>query len=329
MTKAMAALSLRLLSFLCCLFLIFISEASDWVYDYSKVGNYTVNSPYHKNLHTLLSSFSSRTEINYGFYNFSYGRDPDKVYAVGLCRGDQKQDECLNCLNHTRGVLAEHCPNQKEAIGWGAECMLRYSNRSIIGIVENEPFQVPFYTLNVTGRVNPFNAVLQSLMRNLTSIAASGDSRRKYATGSAPAPEFQKIYGYTQCTPDLTSEDCTNCLKEAMALILDCCSGRSGGIVLKPNCRIRFDPKIFYGPTVKLLPYAPAPAPPSPSTTNASSSQGICHLLVAYTSIISTFSSFVSCLTGSFVEGKVLKSWAYVGMLTFFMLNILLILIPT
>ncbi|KHN01543.1 Cysteine-rich receptor-like protein kinase 29 [Glycine soja] len=147
--------------------------------------------------------------------------------------------------------------------------MLRYSNRSIFGRMENQPTSRIVYLKNVTGSVDEFNDVLESLMRNLSSTAASGDSRRKYATGSKPAPDFQTTYGYTQCTPDLSSEDCTTCLGEAISDIPNYFNGKAGGNVLKPSCRIRFDPYSYYGPTLKLDPDA------SPTmTNNTSSSQG-------------------------------------------------------
>ncbi|RDX69762.1 Cysteine-rich receptor-like protein kinase 17, partial [Mucuna pruriens] len=77
----MSALSFTILS---SFFLIMISQATAQTpsCDNSK-GNYTINSTYHNNLNTLLSSFSSHTQINYGFYNFSYGEGIDKVYATG------------------------------------------------------------------------------------------------------------------------------------------------------------------------------------------------------------------------------------------------------
>ncbi|KAJ7967622.1 Cysteine rich receptor like kinase [Quillaja saponaria] len=88
-------------------------------------GNYTANSTYKANLNTLLSNLTSNTEIDYGFYNSSYGQNSDKVYAIGLCRGDVKPDDCRSCLNDTIVLLPEVCPNQKEAIVWYDNCMLR------------------------------------------------------------------------------------------------------------------------------------------------------------------------------------------------------------
>jgi len=132
---------MALFLFLCSLFMIIVSQAKagDPVSCDNNKGNYTVNSTYDNNLKTLLSSFSSHAEINYGFYNLSYGQDPDKAYAIGLCRGDLEPNQCLTKLNNTIGYLREQCPNQKEAIVWGGDFTLWYSNRSIFGIVETSP----------------------------------------------------------------------------------------------------------------------------------------------------------------------------------------------
>ncbi|KAK7280217.1 hypothetical protein RJT34_25279 [Clitoria ternatea] len=109
----MTVVSCRWFSFLSRLFLIIIigSQAiAQQLFPHefcdNNRGNFTINSTYHTNLNTLLSTLSSNTEINYGFYNFSYGEDADKVYAIGLCRGDQMPDECRSCLDDSRGIAA-------------------------------------------------------------------------------------------------------------------------------------------------------------------------------------------------------------------------------
>ena len=118
---------------------------------------YTSSSTYNTNLNQVLSSLSSNTEIDYGFYNFSYGQSPDKVYSLGLCRGDAKPDICRSCLNNATNLLPLRCPNQKEAIGWYDYCMLRYSFRDIFGIMEISP---PFYMCsgnNVSANYDQFS----------------------------------------------------------------------------------------------------------------------------------------------------------------------------
>ncbi|OMO76365.1 hypothetical protein CCACVL1_15717 [Corchorus capsularis] len=87
--------------------------------------NFTVNSTYGNNLNHLLSTITSDTQINHGFYNLSYGQNPDKVNAIGLCRGDVKPDSCRSCITNSTVEFTKLCPTQKRAIVWYDECMLR------------------------------------------------------------------------------------------------------------------------------------------------------------------------------------------------------------
>ncbi|WJX14820.1 non-specific serine/threonine protein kinase [Trifolium repens] len=193
-------------------------------------GNYTANSTYQTNLNILLSNLSTNTQINYGFYNFSYGQNTDKVNAIGLCRGDVKPDACRKCLNDSRVLLTRLCPNQKEAIGWYENCMLRYSNRSIFGLME----QFPWFNLasrNIETEVNQYNRALGNLMKKLKEKAASSnDSRVKYATE-----------------------------------IPNCCSKKLSARVVEPSCNIRYESYPFYGPPLVV---GPSPLVVDPDETS-------------------------------------------------------------
>ncbi|KAL9317351.1 hypothetical protein ACSQ67_013868 [Phaseolus vulgaris] len=172
----MAAVSFMLILFFSFPFLISLGSAQKYVCD--KGGNYTANRTYSTNLNTLLSTLSSNTQIHYGFYNFSYGLNTDTVYAIGLCRGDQNPEKCRSCLNNSRVDLTQRCPNQKKAIMWSSECMLRYSNDTIFNQMEISPTYYWWNTANVREvDVDQFNEVLRNLMKSLRDIAASGDSR--------------------------------------------------------------------------------------------------------------------------------------------------------
>ena len=85
-----------LLFFSAALIHLVIPTAAQYCYD---TGNYTSNSTYRANLNTLLASMINNTKINYGFYNFSFGEAPDKVYAIALCRGDASPSECRSCIS--------------------------------------------------------------------------------------------------------------------------------------------------------------------------------------------------------------------------------------
>jgi len=266
----MAALSSMLILFLCFPFLKFISLGSAQNFCDNGHGNYTAKSTYSTNLNTLLSTLSSNTQIKYGFYNFSYGQNTDTVNAIGLCRGDVEPEKCRSCLNNSRVDITQSCPNQKKAILWSGECMLRYSNDTIFHQMETAPTYYMWNLENVT-EAGQFNEVLGNLMRSLTGRAASGDSRLKYATAeNTTALNFQTIYGLVQCTPDLSQQECSQCLEGAISEIPNCCNGKKGGRVLRPSCNIRFETYSFYGPTITLDSDPEAPPP----FINTTSSQG-------------------------------------------------------
>ncbi|XP_058725226.1 cysteine-rich receptor-like protein kinase 44 [Vicia villosa] len=236
--------------------------------DFNNRGNFTNNSTYQTNLKTLLSTLTSNTQINYGFYNFSNGQNTNKVNAIALCRGDVKnQNDCLSCLKASSNNLTQLCPNQKEAIGWyeDEKCMLRYSDRSIFRLLETGPAYYANNLANATD-LSVFNETVRDLLDNLTQRASSGDSSLKFAADSARGPNDQTIYGLVQCTPDLSESDCSSCLVQSVARIpIDCCKDKIGGRVVRPSCNMRFETNFpFYDLT--------ATPPPPLSTTNNTSS---------------------------------------------------------
>ena len=215
----------------------------DFLYHFCQdhiVGNNYSTKTYQANLNHLLSTIpsSNSTNINHsGFYNSSYGQNSDQVRAIGLCRGDVKPEACRSCLNYSTNSILKSCPNQKEATGWYAKCMLRYSNRSIFGVLEADPTNWLWYAnYNVTSNVDAFNQMRMTLFRDLRNKAAAGGSLRKFATGNETAPNAQTIYALVQCTPDLSQTDCTSCLDIAMGLIPICCDGLQSAIVISPSC---------------------------------------------------------------------------------------------
>ncbi|XP_057732254.1 cysteine-rich receptor-like protein kinase 29 [Arachis stenosperma] len=277
---AMAPSSSRVISQLLCLLFTLISHTTaqpSFLYHFcmNDKGNYTENSAYHTNLNTLLSTLSSNTQIDYGFYNFSQGQGSDKVNAIGMCRGDVKPESCRSCLNDSRVLLMHRCPNQKEAIGWYDNCMLRYSNRSIFDTMEPDPTYLLWVGINATD-MNQFIQVLRNLLESLRTNASSGDSLKKYAAGSAAGPSFQTIFALLQCTPDLSEQECDDCLVRAISNINDRCYGLTKCRIGKPSCNLRFDTSPFYDSTADASPSSPSKeSPPPPVTnTNATSTKG-------------------------------------------------------
>ncbi|KAL5579119.1 hypothetical protein UlMin_011561 [Ulmus minor] len=222
------------------------SSTYDYCWKCSNVGTNTSSSKYKENLENFLSLISSSVnKTHLGFYNSSLGENHDKVNAIALCRGDLVPEECQNCLKESSNSLLENCPSQMEAILWVKRCMIRYSDKSIFSIKKDEPTKM-LLSPNKASDPQQFKLALNSLLDNLKTKAASGDSPKKYATGNAREANAFGIYALLQCTPDLKRQDCDDCLEEAISHIPRCCDGMQGARILKPSCNLRYEADPFY-----------------------------------------------------------------------------------
>ncbi|KAH1036002.1 hypothetical protein GYH30_055798 [Glycine max] len=226
-------------------------------------GNFTPAGVYGSNLNTLLSKVYSHEEIDNGYYNFSYGQNPNKAYAIGFCRGDVKPDKCRRCLDKSAVLLRERCPLQKEAIAWFDACMLRYTNHSIFGVMVTQPNNILCNTNNVSTKVlEQFDQAVDDLLSKLSNMTVDGGGSRRnsefFAEGDAPVQSSNTtIYALLQCTPDISKQNCTECLQSALSEISTFCDGKMGGQYLGPSCSVRYETYLFFEPIVD----APAPAP--------------------------------------------------------------------
>ncbi|KAD7117314.1 hypothetical protein E3N88_04582 [Mikania micrantha] len=259
---------------LCLLYFIFIHSIQtnttlaqpDFLYYACKnAANYTRNSVYQRNLNTTLATLPA-TDNGFGFYNLTTGQGNDTVHSVALCRGDVNPDVCRSCLNDSIVKLGQLCPNQKKAIGYYNYCLMKYSNEVILGSTRVE-FYTYLSTFQNSTDIDGFNGALGPLLRELRLAAAAGSSLRKFDSGSTTGPGFSTIYGLVQCTPDLSEQQCSDCLEDVINQILRLMNGRIGGRVLLPMCNVRYESNRFFNQTARLAPPSPPPPPvlrPSP-----------------------------------------------------------------
>ncbi|CAK8573789.1 unnamed protein product [Lathyrus sativus] len=261
----MSILSLTPHSFLCNLFLITIlltskskADNNDQKFHFfcdqnNDRGNYITGDTYHNNLKVgFIHLAYYNLNPNNGFTNTSYGETNDKVNLIGLCRGDINLQDCRKCLIGSKSNLTQACPNKKEAIGWfeDEKCMLRYSDRSILGLNEIGPAYFAWNMNNAT-LADQFNVVVKQLLNDLRSKAVKGESNRKYVVGTLAGPSSgEMIYGLVQCTPDLSGAQCDDCLISSIVEVSRCCSNRIGARIVRPSCNLRFETSYqFYQPS--------------------------------------------------------------------------------
>ncbi|GMH05353.1 hypothetical protein Nepgr_007193 [Nepenthes gracilis] len=229
------------------------------------------NSSYQTNLNSVLTSLSSNSTTQSGFYNTSAGDGgASTVYGIFLCRGDVKEEVCADCVAMAMNDVLVKCPNRKQAVIWYDECMIRYSNASFLGELDSDYVFFVWNLHNITNNVTGFTTVLSDTMNKIAATAAKGQPGKKFATAEANFNSSLTLYTLAQCTPDLSSIDCSTCLKDCTDRLPQCCNGRQGGRVVYPSCNIRYEITRFYN-IENAAPPPPAPvtqpvaAPPPPA----------------------------------------------------------------
>ncbi|KAJ8761574.1 hypothetical protein K2173_004350 [Erythroxylum novogranatense] len=245
--------------------LAFAQQQPAFMHDWcvNDTGTYANGSTFQTNLNIVLTSFASNSKVDYGFYNLSVGQGIDQVNALALCRGDVLDDDCRSCIvNSTRQIL-EACPRMKQAIGVYDHCMIRYSNRSIFHTVETSPLFSIWNIMNASD-VSEFIQGLETMLTRLRNTAASGTSR-KFAAGNQTVG-LKTMYGLVQCTPDLSSQQCVDCLVRITGQIPEG-GGKIGARVDTPSCMLSYDDHRFFTitndePSQSFPPSRPPTAPP-------------------------------------------------------------------
>lgn len=220
--------------------------AQDW-YCINTDNDYPSNGTFRTNLNNVFSSLSANMDAS-GFNSASSGQAPDTVHGVALCRADIQLDSCRTCIRNASVYLLQLCPSDRQAILWNLTCMLRYSDEPILGILQTAPGLQPRSLLSVENPHNAFMSALRTLLDGLRLRAAySGNFSLKVGAGTTRVSiSLQPIYALMQCAPDLSPDDCNNCLRDATDDLPTCCDGSIGARILRPSCFIRYEITTFF-----------------------------------------------------------------------------------
>ncbi|KAH7545504.1 hypothetical protein FEM48_Zijuj01G0100900 [Ziziphus jujuba var. spinosa] len=176
---------------------IFSEAVPEYRYhDCPNTTTFTPNSIYQSNLNQVLSSLTSNSTRDTGFYNTSIGQDPGTVvYGLFLCRGDVTINMCQECLTTAAKDLVEtYCPIEKVAVIWYDHCMVRYSNESFFGNMVQDP-SISLYNIQDISEPVRFNQLLQVSMNDSRTKAVDAPTGAKryeiypfYQLAAAPTP---------------------------------------------------------------------------------------------------------------------------------------------
>ncbi|XP_010529580.1 PREDICTED: putative cysteine-rich receptor-like protein kinase 35 [Tarenaya hassleriana] len=232
------------------------------------------NGTYDVNRGLVLSYLPSNVTAQGGFNNASVGQEPDRVHALGMCISGSKAEDCSKCIQTEINRIISSCPNQTEAYSWSGQptlCLLRYSNHSFLGSLDLEPSTRLFNTgdLRLNGEMNTnlteFYRIWKGLVARVVEAASStndnssSSNRKYYAVDIAATTAFAKVYTLMQCTPDISSADCKECLQNCVSDYELCCRQNQGGAIVRPSCLFRWDLFPFAGAFENIM-VAPPPS---------------------------------------------------------------------
>lgn len=208
---------------------------------------FSVNSTYQTNLNSLLTALSN---VSNGFLNTTSGQGANRVYGLILCRGDISTSACQDCASIATRNIVQLCPVQREAIIWYDLCLIRYDDNSIFSTMDTDPGILLRNANNITDPQR-FRQVLPGVINPAASQATSSPRRFAVAKGNFSA---NQLYCLVQCTPDLSTEDCSRCLQQS---IVNLPKDWIGARALYPSCYSRYEMYSFFNES-----FLPTSSPP-------------------------------------------------------------------
>ncbi|CAK7350963.1 unnamed protein product [Dovyalis caffra] len=119
---------------------------------------------------------------------------------------------------------------------------------------------------NITVNVEYNELVVRTITGAANEAASAPSGAKKFAVKKVVYTWREDLYVLVQCTPDLSTSDCKQCLQAAIANLPVCCNNKQGGRVLFPSCNFRFENYSFYNETAVVAP-PPTPVVLPPTST--------------------------------------------------------------
>ncbi|KAF2923213.1 cysteine-rich receptor-like protein kinase 6 [Oryza sativa Japonica Group] len=279
-----------------------VAAAQPWQFC-GQGGNYSANGTYQSNLAGLSATLPKNASASRTlFAKDSLGAVPDIVYALALCRGDvANATACESCVATAFQDAQQLCPYDKDAFIVYDLCYLAFSNRNILAAAADDDGSPRFLmnTQNASAPAEVFDAAVATLL-NATSSYAAENSSRRFATGEEAfdaAAATPTIYGLSQCTPDMSPDDCRSCLGRIIALIPRYLSRRKGGRAIGMRCNFRYEVGPFFaGGSMLRLP-APANSTPTAPTGGRKKNKSGTALAIALPLVVILLATVVICLS--------------------------------
>ncbi|RWR88315.1 Protein kinase domain-containing protein [Cinnamomum micranthum f. kanehirae] len=180
-------------------------------------------------LFLLLGNLTS-IAVTSGFSKSVLGDDPNRLYGLAQCRENLAPENCLDCLDSAFYDLQQVCTNSTKAVLWYDNCYFRYSNESFYGIMEEEGLHT------VSDLDDDYNI---NHPWNIYDVAENATKQLLMSADLQVVDEWSRNY-HAQCTRDLDTSQCIDCLANLTARVTNCCLGKRSWRYLAVSCSIMY-----------------------------------------------------------------------------------------
>ncbi|KNA14915.1 hypothetical protein SOVF_102970 [Spinacia oleracea] len=201
--------------------------------------SYIPGSIFEEHLNHILSTQILTNTALPTYSKFTNGTGIDQVYALYFCRGDVDVNTCRQCIKYAVQEIVQKCKLKKQGIVWYEFCTLRYANYAFFSLDEESPFKLHRNSTSLVSDpiLKPHNELIDKTMNNLFIKAAYNKLPLGFATSKTNLSSNQKLQGFAQCSPYISSNLCEKCLSHAYSQMHQ----SSITTVFLPSCNIGFD----------------------------------------------------------------------------------------
>ncbi|CAN6183634.1 unnamed protein product [Urochloa humidicola] len=271
-------------------------------------GNFTAGSAFAGNLARLVAALPANASSSESlFATAAVGAVPDTAYGLALCRGDLTDpDACSSCLSDAFARLRRLCGGARDATFYADLCTARYSggdfrarpgdNSPVINALDvNGSTYYGWDARNATSRTL-FLSLVGTLFGEMAMYAAYNSSAARMFASAAMYvnPQLPTVYGFVQCTPDLSRGQCWDCFQDLQELNRRWYDGREGGRILGVRCSFRYEAYRFFAgmPEVRIG----LQGDPASSSTPRTNGTGSNHRKVLIVALIVSITVFCAIL---------------------------------
>ncbi|CAN8266883.1 unnamed protein product [Cochlearia groenlandica] len=215
-----------------------LSSVDTFIYGGCSQQKYSPGSPYESNVNSLLTSFVSSASLS-TYNNFTVvddgisGEKTNPVFGIYQCRGDLSSStgsgDCVRCVARAVSRLGSLCSG---ACGGALQldgCFVKYDNASFIGVEDKT------VVVRRCGSPVGYNSDELNRRDSVVGYLAASSNGGSYRVGVSG-----DLLGVAQCTGDLSSGECQDCLMEAIGRLRSDCGDAAWGDVYLAKCYARY-----------------------------------------------------------------------------------------